>query len=142
MKSIKRTGYLLLTVVAIAAFSACASAPKTASKNSVWSLLAKGDQRAKNYFLGEVDVNARDSNGRTPLHYAAELNDPALATFFIAMGADVNAVDKAGETPLAVCVEKDSIKAAKVLASSGADIHKPTKNKISIAQTALQNIPF
>jgi len=142
MKSIKLTGYLLLTVAAIAAFSACASAPKTASKSSVWSLLAKGDQRAKNYFLGEVDVNARDSKGRTPLHYAAELNDPALATFFIAMGANVNAQDKAGETPLAVCIEKDSFKAAKVLASSGADIHKPTKNKISIAQTALQNIPF
>jgi ankyrin repeat protein len=143
MKSIKQTGYLLLTVLAIAGFTACASAPKkTSSKDSVWSMLAKGDDRAKNYFMGEVDVNARDANGRTPLHYAAEQNNPALATFFIAMGANVNAEDKTGETPLGICADKRSIKAAKVLASSGADIHKLTKKSISIANAALLDIPF
>ncbi|MDR2718430.1 MAG: ankyrin repeat domain-containing protein [Treponema sp.] len=138
MKSITRTGYLFLTV---AALFACTSAPRV-SNNSVWSLLAKGDQRAKNYFMGEVDVNARDANGKTPLHYAAEQNDPALAAFFIAMGADVNAEDRSGETPLGVCADKGSVKAAKVIASSGADIHKLTKNGISIAYTALLDIPF
>jgi len=131
-----------LTVWALLVFSACAGAPKRVSGNNVWSLLAKGDQRAKNYFLGEVDINARDLAGRTPLHYAAEQDDPALAAFFIAMGADVNALDKSGETPLGVCAEKESVKAAKIIASSGADIHKPTKNGISIANTALLDIPF
>jgi ankyrin repeat protein len=131
-----------LTVLAIAAFCACTSAPPKISHSNVWSLLAKGDERAKGFFLGEVDSNARDSNGRTPLHYAAELNDPALAAFFIAMGADVNAEDNSGETPLGVCAEKGSVKAAKTLASSGANIHKLTKNGISIAHTALLDIPF
>jgi len=142
MKSITRTAHLLLTVLAIAVFSACASAPQKVSNNNVWSLLAKGDERAKNFFMGEVDVNARDSNGRTPLHYAAEQNNPVLAAFFIAMGADVNAEDNSGETPLGVCVTKGSIKAAKIIASSDADIHKLTKNKISIAHTALLDISF
>jgi len=142
MKFITRTGYLLLTVLAAMAFCACKSTPKKVSNNNVWSLLAKGDERARNYFLGEVDVNARDSRGRTPLHYAAEQNNAALAAFFIAMGADVNAEDNSHETPLGVCAERGSVKAAKVIASSGADIHKPTKNEISIAQTALLDIPF
>jgi ankyrin repeat protein len=142
MKSITRIGCLLLTILAIAVFSACASAPKKTSKDNVWSMLAKGDERAKNFFMGEVDVNARDANNRTPLHYAAEQNNPALATFFIAMGADVNAEDNDGETPLGICAERRGTRTAKVLASSGADIHKLTKNEISIAQTALLDIPF
>jgi ankyrin repeat protein len=142
MKSIKQTGYLLLTVLAAVVFCACTSAPQKVSHNNVWALLANGDERAKAFFLGEVDVNARDFSGRTPLHYAAEQNDSALAAFFIAMGADVNAEDKSRETPLGVCAEKGSIKAAKVIASSGADIHKQTKYGVSIANTALLDIPF
>jgi ankyrin repeat protein len=142
MKSIKRTTYLFLTVLAIVGFSACASAPKKTSKDNVWSLLAKGDERAKDFFLGEVDVNARDANNRTPLHYAAERNNATLAAFFIAMGADVNAEDNSGETPLGVCAERRSYKTAKVIASAGANIHKLTKNEISIAHMALLDIPF
>ena len=149
MKSTIRTGFLLVTVFALfAVFSACKSSPHTTlptpfkSKDNVWSLLAKGDERAKGYFMGEVDVHATDEHGRTPLHYAAELNDPALAAFFIAMGADVNAEDLSGQTPLAVCAEKGNGKAGKVIVSSGADIHKPSKKYASIAHTAFLNIPF
>jgi len=142
MKSITRTGYLLLTVLALSAvFSACASAPKKPT-DGVWAMLAKGDERAKNYFTGEVDVNARDAKGRTPLHYAAELDNPALATFFIAMGADVDAEDYFAETPLGISATKGTTKAAKVIASAGADIHKLTKNEISIANMAIMDIPF
>ncbi|MDR0290840.1 MAG: ankyrin repeat domain-containing protein [Treponema sp.] len=139
MKSTIRIGYVLLTVLAVfAAFSACKSTPK----GNVWALLAKGDERAKNYFLGEVDVHATDENGRTPLHYAAELDDPALAAFFIAMGADIEAQDNFGETPLAVCATKGSSKAAKMIAAAGADIHKLTVREASIAKTALSSSSF
>jgi len=134
---------IIIVLALCAAFLACKSAPLVVkSSDNVWSLLSKGDERAKGYFMGEVDVHATDEKGRTPLHYAAELNDPALAAFFIAMGADVDAEDHAGETPLGVCVTKGNGKAAKVLVSSGADIHKPTKKNISIANAALLDIPF
>jgi ankyrin repeat protein len=140
MMCIKRVCFLLLTVLAVcAAFSACKSTPKNSSNDNVWALLAKGDERAKNYFLGEVDVHATDAKGRTPLHYAAELNDSALATFFIAMGADVEAEDQSGQTPLGICAEKGHAKTAKVLVSFGADIHKPAKHGLSIAKMSLYN---
>ena len=132
-----------MTVLALCAvFSACTSSPLTRSSDNVWALLSKGDERAKGYFLGEVDVHATDARGRTPLHYAAELNDPALAAFFIAMGAEVDAEDLSGQTPLGVCADKGSGKAAKVIVSAGADIHKPGNNHTSIAQSALVDIPF
>jgi ankyrin repeat protein len=134
----KSTITVLVTVLVL---GACASTPEK-TPNSVWAMLAKGDERAKNYFTGEVDVNARDAKGRTPLHYAAELDNPTFATFFIAMGADVDAEDYSGETPLGICATRGTVKAAKVIASAGANIHKPTKNEVSIANMALRDIPF
>jgi ankyrin repeat protein len=140
MMCIKRIGYLFLTVLAVCVVvSACKSTPKNTPNDNVWALLAKGDDRAKNYFLGEVDVHATDAKGRTPLHYAAELNDAALAAFFIAMGADIEAEDQAGQTPLGICAEKGHAKAAKMLVSSGANIHKPAKYGLSIAKISLNN---
>ena len=139
MKSTIRTGFLFLAILAL--FSACKSAPARISDN-VWAMLSRGDERAKRYFLGEVDVNAADANGKTPLHYAAERDDAALATFFIAMGADVNAQDNDGETPLGICATGGKARAAKAIAAAGADIHKLTKNEISIANMALMDDAF
>jgi ankyrin repeat protein len=110
--------------------------------DSVWTLLARGDERAKGYFMGEVDVHAADEKGRSPLHYAAELNDPALAAFFIAMGADLEAEDLSGQTPLAVCMEKGNGKAARALISSGANLHRSHKKNTSLAHMALADTVF
>jgi ankyrin repeat protein len=133
---------ILMVLALCMVFTTCTSTPLLKSSDNVWSLLAKGDERAKGYFMGEVDVHATDAKGRTPLHYAAELNDHALAAFFIAMGADVDAEDQFGQTPLGICAEKGNGKAAKVIVSSGADLHKPSKKHTSIAHIALANIPF
>jgi ankyrin repeat protein len=133
---------ILMVLALCMVLTTCTNTPLVKNSDNVWSLLAKGDERAKGYFLGEVDVHATDAKGRTPLHYAAELNDPALAAFFIAMGAKVDAEDQSGQTPLGVCAEKGNGKAAKVLVSSGANLHKSTKKHASIAHRALLDIPF
>jgi ankyrin repeat protein len=141
MKNSIQTSYLFLTVLALGTlFFACKSTDKT--PDSVWAMLARGDERAKNYFLGEVDVHATDSKGRTPLHYAAERDDPTLAAFFIALGAEVDKEDYFGDTPLGICAGERHGRTAKVLVAAGAGIHKSTKNKISIATIALKDDPF
>ena len=134
MKRIIRFGFLLMTA---ALLFACTSAPKT-QRDDVWTLLKNGDERAKDFFLGEVDVHARDSRGRTPLHYAAEQDNPALAAFFIAMGADVDAEDNSRQTPLGICAERGTAGAAKIIAASGADIHRNAKDGVSPAKIALR----
>ena len=47
-----------------------------------------------------ADVNAKTSNGRTPLHWAAQHN-PTLAVLevLIKAGADPRAIDSKGRTP-------------------------------------------
>ena len=104
----------------------------------IWSLLQRGDDKAKGYFLGEVDVNAVDSQGRTPLHYAAENKDAQLAAFFIALGANVNALDNSAMSPLGISIEKNDTQTAKILVNAKADIHQEIKNTTP-AKTALSS---
>jgi ankyrin repeat protein len=48
-----------------------------------------------------ADVNARDDNGDTPLHYSAGKGHAAGIASLLAAGADAGATNNAGETPLA-----------------------------------------
>jgi ankyrin repeat protein len=146
MKYSKQFRCLIIAILAVStAFFACKSSPGTPNQEtqpeSMWTLLAAGDERARNFFIGEFDVRATDINGRTPLHYAAEQNDPALAAFFIARGADLNAEDDTNQTPLGICAEKNNLLAAEVIAGAGADIHKPYIDNLSPARAALRNRP-
>jgi len=105
----------------------------------VFDLLSKGDNSARGYFMGEIDVNAVDSDGRTPLHYAAEKRDSQLASFFIALGADPNVLDYVGQSPLGLCIENSDPSVAQVLAAAGANIHKqiPAANNSTAAVLSL-----
>ena len=131
---------LICSIVIISGFFAgCASTPEpVVHGDDVWTLLARGDgERAMPYFLGEVDVNATDGLGRTPLHLAAVNRDPLLASFFISLGANINALDDAQNTPLAISTEKLDAATARVLAGAGADIHHPMRGDTSPARIAV-----
>ncbi len=47
-----------------------------------------------------ADVNAKDKDGGTPLHWAAKNGHKDVAELLIAKGADMNARNKDGGTPL------------------------------------------
>ncbi len=50
----------------------------------------------------DIDINARDEDGNTPMHGAIMMAQPELVEFLISRGADVNAENKHGDTPLLV----------------------------------------
>jgi len=120
------------TVTSTAASTVTNTAP------DIWTLLQSGDNRARSYFMGEVDVNAKDSAGRTPLHYAADARDYSLASFFISLGANINALDNRGQSPLGISIEKNDVNTAGILASGGADIHLRLANNTTAASLALE----
>ncbi|MCL2764345.1 MAG: ankyrin repeat domain-containing protein [Treponema sp.] len=142
----------ILTVFLLLTFS-CASAPEAAYEapaeedtpinpsSPVWAMLQKGDDQARRFFLGEVEVNATDHNGKTPLHYAAERRDAPLASFFLALGANPNTLDNEGQSALGICISNDDPVTAKVItaggASGGANIHLPIANNTTAASFAL-----
>ena len=140
----------VITVFVLISAASCASStsssdtaspPPSPSRTGIWSLLEKGDARARNYFLGEIDVNAVDEQGRTPLHYAAERRDSDLARFFISIGANTNALDNENQSPLGICVDNDDSVIAELLVSAGANIHLPVKNNTTAAVIALNKNP-
>ena len=47
-----------------------------------------------------ADPNARDDDGRTPLHAGGENSNPVVASHLLSAGADPNALDNDGYTPL------------------------------------------
>lgn len=69
-----------------------------------------------------VNINFRDSRGRTPLHHAGEMNQEMVVSRLIEIGADIEAQDHRGNTPLHVACAKRASGAARRLAFCGADI--------------------
>jgi len=64
-----------------------------------------------------VDVNAKDHDGRTPLHYVWNRD---IAELLIAKGADVSVKDKYGTTPLHLAGNKEI---AALLIAKGANVN-------------------
>ena len=69
------------------------------------------------------DVNWKDQNGKTLLHYAAWKGHKEIAELLIANGADVNAKDDKGGTPLHVAAWEGHKEVAELLIAKGADMN-------------------
>ena len=77
---------------------------------SVRALLAAG-----------ADVNTRQPDGATALHWAAHWNDSQMADLLLTADADVNAANDHGVTPLALACENASVAMVERLLQAGAN---------------------
>ncbi|XP_059629007.1 acyl-CoA-binding domain-containing protein 1 [Cornus florida] len=71
-----------------------------------------------------VTVNLKDSEGRTPLHWAVDRGHLSITELLVTRNADINAKDNEGQTPLhyaAVC-EREAIAEFLVKQNAGTDI--------------------
>ena len=68
-----------------------------------------------------VDVDQRQPDGATALHWAAFRDDQGLAALLIAAGAGVNAANELGATPLWLAAENGSAPMIERLLAAGAD---------------------
>ena len=87
----------------------------------------------------EADVNAKDEDGRTPLHWAVESADEDAVDSVLLMGANTNAKDKDGRTPLHLAVESADERIIKLLLDKGADINaKDDKRRFTALHYAVK----
>jgi hypothetical protein len=68
-----------------------------------------------------ADVNLRDNEGRTALHFAAADRRAGKAATLLAADADVNARAETGATPLTVAREHENDRVVRLLVESAAD---------------------
>ena len=90
--------------------AAMAEAAKRRDGNAVVDLLER-----------QVDVNARQADGATALHWAAYWNDRGTAEALIQASADLNAENDLGVTPLWLASTHDDAMLARLLLFAGAD---------------------
>ena len=87
--------HILITTIAAVLLVGCGPSTRDIS---IWEAAGDGNIEAVKQLLANgADVNAKDGDGATPLHYAT---DREIAELLIANGANVNAKDGDGETPL------------------------------------------
>ena len=81
------------------------------------------DTVAKLLLAHGADVDAKDSQGDTPLHWAALWGRTDVAKLLLARGADANAVENACHTPLDLAAANGNKDVAELLLAYGADVN-------------------
>jgi len=86
---------------------------------------AKGDIEAvKRELSKRLDINAKDSSGKTALMYASGKNFINIVKLLIQKGAKVNETDYFGDTPLTFAIySENGLETIKFLVQSGANVN-------------------
>jgi uncharacterized protein len=75
----------------------------------------------RNLLRSKTDVNAREADGTTALHWAVRAEDRELIRLLLGAGADVRAANRYGVTPLQLAAVNGSVPTAVMLLDAGAD---------------------
>ena len=119
--SAMHAGRSLGLLVLVATLGPGAATGASAADARLIQAVRNGDATAVRELLGrDADVNARQGDGATALHWAAHLNDLETADLLIRSGAAVNATNDLGVTPLWVATTAGSAAmVAKLLEAHG-----------------------
>ncbi|GMH18346.1 hypothetical protein Nepgr_020187 [Nepenthes gracilis] len=89
-----------------------------------------------------VSVNLKDSEGRTPLHWAVDRGHLSVVQLLINKNGDINTKDDEGQTPLHYAVICDREAIAEFLVKNNADAHLEDNGGSSPCDLCERNWPF
>jgi trehalose utilization protein len=97
--------------------------PVIAVNKTILHAIAKGDaDDVRNHILLGADVNEKNTQGWTPLHFAAVRGQTECARVLIENGAEVNPLTGTEKTPLHFAAERNFLELAQLLVENGAEI--------------------
>ena len=86
--------------------------------------------------LDGADVNARQADGMTALHWAVYLDEPDTASLLVSSGAEVNAVNRYGVTPLSLAATNGNANLITLLLDAGANAQASLRGGETVLMTA------
>jgi ankyrin repeat protein/Tol biopolymer transport system component len=115
-------GFVAVIRVAVLCLVTISAAPAMAG--DIHDAAREGDVDALRAILEQSPslVDARDANGRTPLHWACRGVHADAARYLVAAGADVGAADESGVTPLHSVAFRGNAELCRLFIENGADI--------------------
>lgn len=87
------------------------------------ALASRNASRFKDLLARGANVNARNDDGDTPLHYAAIIGNKRIAVALVAKGADISAKNANGDTPLHDAVRGGNKGIVEALIAAGGDVN-------------------
>ena len=100
----------------------------------------RGDHQAVRLLLrNKVNVDDREADGTTALHWAVRVDDVEMISELIGAGADVNAANRYGLRPLTLAATNASAAAVAALLKAGADPNTVTDGGEPVLMTAARS---
>src|SRR5258708_1379450 len=98
-----------------------------ASENNLIGAIKQGDAAHVRTLLQQhAEVNAKDLDGTTALHWAGQRDGVEIVTVLLSGGADAKAPNRYGITPLLVACEIGNVEVIDKLLRAGADANSAT----------------
>ncbi len=120
--ALRRTGRVQSGAAVLAALAVAAMAPPVLAADGVIAAARAGDVAAVRALLADgADVDARQGDGATALHWAAHRSDLPLAEVLLDAGADVDAANALDATPLWLASMNGDTRLVARLLAAGAD---------------------
>lgn len=93
---------------------------------------------AKQRFALITNIDIKDRLGNTPIHVAAEMDEPELCEFLLKKGADTTISNTFGDTPLHCALRNGAKRSAAVLAKVNSDIYLCNMDEQTFVRAAFE----
>jgi len=101
-----------------------AKSPNSQANRALSNAAFVGDIEAvKQHLAASSDVNKKDEEGATPLHYAVSEGHQEIVKLLIKKGADLNAKDMDGWIPLLYATAEGQVEVVDLLIAAGTDVN-------------------